>query len=72
MAQGHHHPADGVIGPAWLHFPLLEECQLFSEEEVFCSQRAAGPRRRQNESAKLAQDRSCRLKTVLQRGKEEE
>jgi hypothetical protein len=44
---------------------------LFSKEEVLRSKGTAGPRRRQNELAKIAQDCGCRAKTVLQGGKEE-
>jgi hypothetical protein len=50
----------------------LEERQRFSEEEVFCSQRAARARCRQNEPTEIEQDQDCRPKTVLQSGKEQE
>jgi len=61
----------GVVSPARLDFPLLEERQLFAEEEVLRSQRAAGLRRRQNEPTETEQDRNCRANTVLQGDKED-
>jgi hypothetical protein len=45
--------------------------QLFSKEEVFCGQRAAGLGGCQNEPAEIEQDRSCRPNTMLQGGKED-
>ena len=42
LAQGRHHPAGGIIGPSWPDLPLLEERQLFPEEEVFRRQGNTG------------------------------
>ena len=33
-AQERHQPAGGIVGPSWPNFALLEERQLFPEEEV--------------------------------------
>src|SRR5262249_48266515 len=38
--QGCHHPTGGIIGSSWFDLALLEECQLLTKEEVFCSQRS--------------------------------
>ena len=53
MAQGHHHPAGGVIGPAWLLFPLLEERQLLAEEEVLRGEAVLGAHLQQGEPTKI-------------------
>ena len=33
-AEGRHHPPGGIVGPSWPDLSLLEERQLFAEEEV--------------------------------------
>ncbi len=43
-AQNHHQEPSGIIGPVWPHLALLEQRELFSQEEVLGCQRAARPR----------------------------
>ena len=54
-AQGRHHPPGGIVGPSWPDLPLLEERQLFAEEEVLRRQCDTGSTEEKHELTKVDQ-----------------
>ena len=54
--QGRHHPPGGIVGPPWPVFTLLEERQLFPEEEVLRRQGNAGSTEEDHEPTEVGQD----------------
>jgi hypothetical protein len=55
-AQNHHKESSGIIGPVWLHLPLLEQRELFSQEEVLACQCAARPRNEHEEMDEIVRN----------------
>ena len=46
----------GIIGPVWLHVALLEQRELFSQEEVLGCQCAARPRNKHEEMDEITRN----------------
>src|SRR5215472_600257 len=44
----------GIVGPVWLYLPLLEQGELFAQEQVLGSQCAAGPGNQHEETDEIA------------------
>ena len=55
LAQGRHHPPGGIVGPSWPDLPLLEERQLFPEEEVLRRQYDTGSTEEEHKPAEVGQ-----------------
>ena len=55
-AQNYHNQPSGIIGAVWLHLPLLEQGELFTQEDVLGSQCAARPRNEHEEVDEIARD----------------
>ena len=55
--QNDHNQPRGIVGAVWLDLALLEQGELFAEEEVFGSQCAARPGNEQEETNEIARDR---------------
>src|SRR6516164_9467358 len=49
VAQNHHDQPSGIIGQVWLHLALLEQRELFTQEEGLGCERAARPRNEDEE-----------------------
>lgn len=56
-AQGRHHQPSGVVGASRFNLSLLEQRQLFPEEEILRGQCAVGTRREGSQSDHVAHDR---------------
>ena len=54
------------MGPAWLHLALLEQGELFAQEEVLGSQCAARPGNEQEETEEIAGNEGQRGEAVCQ------
>ena len=51
--QGRHHPTGGIVGSSWFDLALLEERQLLTKEEVFCSQGSTGMGREDTQTEQI-------------------
>jgi hypothetical protein len=69
-AQNYHNQASGIIGAVWLHLPLLEQGELFTQEEVLGCQRAARPRTEYEEMDEIARYGRHRREALCQRSKD--
>jgi hypothetical protein len=58
------------MGPAWLHLALLEQGELFAQEEVLGSQCAARPRSEHDQMDEIARDGGQGGEAVCQRSKD--
>jgi hypothetical protein len=54
--QNYHNQPSGIISAVWLHLPLLEQGELFAQEEVLGSQCAARPGNEHEETDEIARD----------------
>jgi len=52
--QNDHNQSRGIVGPVWLYLPLLEQGELFAQEQVLGSQCAAGPGNQHEETDEIA------------------
>ena len=69
-AQNYHNQPSGIIGPVWLYLPLVEQGELFSQEEVLGCQRAARPRNEYEETDEIARYGRQRREALYQRSKD--
>ena len=69
-AQNHHKEPGGIIGPVWLDLALLEQRELFSQEEVLGCQCAARPQNENEETDKIARNERQRREAVCQRSED--
>src|SRR5262249_61907817 len=69
-AQNYHNQPSGIIGPVWLHLPLLEQGELLTQEEVFSCQRAARSRNEYEEMDEIARYGRQRRDALCQRSKD--
>ena len=58
------------MGAVWLHLPLLEQGELFTQEEVLGCQRAARPRNEYEEMDEIARYGRHRREALYQRSKD--
>ena len=65
-AQNHHDQSGGIMGPVWFHLTLLEQSELFAQEEILSSQCAARPGNEHEETEEIARDEGQRVEAVLQ------
>jgi len=70
VAQNHHDQPSGIIGQVWLHLALLEQRELFTQEEVLGCQRAARPRNEYEEMDEIARYGRHRREALCQRSKD--
>jgi hypothetical protein len=68
-AQYHHHQSCGIVHSVWLHLALLEESELFAQEEVLGSECAARPGNEHKETNEIAGDGRQRGEAVFQGSK---
>ena len=54
--QNYHNQPSGIISAVWLCLPLLEQGELFAQEEILASQCAAGPGNEHEETNEIARD----------------
>ena len=69
-AQNYHNQPSGIISALWLHLALLEQGELFTQEEVLGCQRAARPRNEHQETDEITCDEGQRGEAVYQRLKD--
>ena len=55
-AQNYHKQPSGIISAVWLCLPLLQQGELFAQEEILGSQCAAGPGNEHEETDEIARD----------------
>jgi hypothetical protein len=69
-AQNYHNQPSGIIGTVWLELALLEQGELFTQEEVLGCQRAARPRNEYEEMDEIARYGRHRHEGLCQRLKD--
>ena len=52
-AEGRHQPPGDIAGSSWFDLPLLEEGQLFPEEQILRGKGAVGTGREENEPTQV-------------------
>ena len=63
-AQNYHNQPSGIISAVWLCLPLLQQGELFAQEEILASQCAAGPGNEHEEADEIARDGGQRPEAV--------
>ena len=53
-AQNYHNQPSGIMGAVWLHLALLEQGELFTQEEALGRQRAARSRNEYEEMDEIS------------------
>jgi hypothetical protein len=69
-AQNYHNQPSGIIGAVWLHLPLLEQSELFAQEEVLRSECAARPGNEHEEVDEIARYGPQRREALCQWSKD--